>query len=39
MPDVLRQSDLQSVFDDLKVIELRILDYRRRILAGADLKA
>ncbi len=35
MPDVLRQADLQSVFDDLKAIDLKLLGYRRRILAGA----
>ena len=38
MPDILRQSDLQSVFDDLNVIELRILEYRRRVLAGAVIE-
>jgi hypothetical protein len=35
LPDVLHQSDLQSVFDDLELIGLRILEYRRRLLAGA----
>jgi hypothetical protein len=36
--DVLRQAELQSIFDDLKAIELKVLDYRRRILAGASVE-
>src|ERR1039458_4034023 len=37
-PDVLRQAELQSVFDDLEIINLKILGYRRRILAGATIE-
>jgi hypothetical protein len=37
-PDVIKQADLQSVFDDLKAIETKILGFRRRILAGAKIE-
>ena len=37
-PDVLQQTELQSVFDDLEIVNLKILGYRRRILAGATIE-
>ena len=37
-PDVIWQTELQSVFDDLEIINLKMLGYRRRILAGATIE-
>jgi hypothetical protein len=37
-PDVIQQTELRSVFDDLEIINLKILGYRRRILAGAAVE-
>ena len=31
MPDVLRQAEMNSVLDDVKAIQVKILGYRRRI--------
>src|ERR1019366_6240860 len=38
-PDVIRQTELQAVFDDLEIINLKMLGYRRRILAGAVVES
>ena len=36
--DVIRQADLESVYEDMRAIELKILGFRRRILAGAAIE-
>jgi hypothetical protein len=36
--DVIRQSELLSIFDDLDAVQDRMLGYRRRILAGASVE-
>jgi hypothetical protein len=38
-PDVIRQIELKSIIDDLEAIDLKMLGYRRRILAGAAIEA
>ncbi len=35
---MIRQAELQSVFDDLKAIEQKLLSYRRRLLGGAEIE-